>query len=115
MMGITDYFRVLKVNGNIEVRIATFVANHEYRKFYVSENVEENGYDVYRTRFNDLKELFDHMKRILSEKDYEMFLFLAEQYYYPGFIENYNDDENLLSLNNPEQMLLECLKMVVVN
>ena len=45
-MGITDYFRILKVDGKIEVHHAICV-DHEYGTFFVSENVEADGYDLF--------------------------------------------------------------------
>ena len=112
-MGITDNFRILKVDGKIEVHHA-MSDDHEYVKFFVSENVEADEYDmfgpsriakyeVYKMRFDEFKELFDQMKGILSEKDYARFLSRIEKWYYKGFIKDYykwladeidDDDEN---------------------
>ena len=111
-MGITDYFRILKVDGKIEVHHAMCV-DYEYGKFFVSENVEADEYnmfgpsriakyEVYKVRFSDLKELFDHMKRILSKKDYALFFSKVDEWYYKEFINNYkkwlasnyNDDDD---------------------
>ena len=94
------YFRILKVNGKIEVHCASCF-DLEYRTFFVSENIETHTYDlfeskryaeykVYKTCLNDIEDLFNRMKKILSEKDYELFLSRFDECYYTGFLEDYN-------------------------
>ena len=100
-MGLGIYYRILKVNGKVEIHFA-FDCDHEYSTFFVSDRVEATEYLMFgdtryveyyvdKCDFFGLKKLFDVVKRILSEKDYELFLLEVEKMYYSGVVADYNE------------------------
>ena len=99
-MGVTEYFRILKVNEKIEIHRA-HCCDREYHTFFVSDYVKTDVYDiydsdqylvysVYKGCFYDLKKLFDRMKNLLCDKDYELLLSRFEVLYCEGFNDDYN-------------------------